>query len=68
MKKRLGTLWRFGKETAVRQVDRVLEHTCTGRVVSALTFFGVVFCQGLWIIVFLLLKDIFFTKIFLEMC
>ncbi len=64
MKERLNRLWKYGKETAVRQADRALEHTCAGRVVSALTFIVVVFCLGLWITVFLLLKDQLFTQTF----
>lgn len=63
MKKRLNRLWKSGKETAASQADRALEHTCAGRVVSALTFIMIVFCLGLWITVFLLLKDKLFTQI-----
>jgi hypothetical protein len=63
MKKRMNTLWKFGKETAASQADRALEHTCAGRVVSALTFIVVVFCLGLWITGFLLLKDKLFPQI-----
>ena len=62
MKERLNRLWNYGKETAVRQADRALEHTCAGRVVSALTFIVVVLCLGLWITVFLLLKDHLFIQ------
>ena len=62
MKKRLNRLWKSGKETAVSQADRALEHTCAGRVVSALTFIVVVFSLGLWITFFLLLKDELFTQ------
>jgi hypothetical protein len=63
MKKRLNRLWKSGKETAASQADRALEHTSAGRVVSAMTFIVVVFCLGLWITVFLLLKDKLFTQI-----
>jgi hypothetical protein len=59
MKKKLNRLWKFGKETATSQADRALEHTCAGRVVSALTFIVVVFCLGLWITVFLVLNQYF---------
>jgi len=62
MRKRLTKLWKSGKKTAVSQADRALEHTCAGRVVSALTFIVVVFCLGLWITAFLLLKDQLFTQ------
>ncbi len=64
MKKRLNRLWKSGKETAASQADRALAHTCAGRVVSALTFIVVVFCLGLWITVFILLKDELFTQTF----
>ena len=57
MMKRLNRLWTSSKETAASQADRALEHTCAGRVISALTFIVVVICLGLWITVFLLLKD-----------
>jgi hypothetical protein len=59
MKTRLNRLWRSGKEIATSQADRALEHTCAGRVVSALTFIVVVLCLGLWITVFLLLNQYF---------
>jgi hypothetical protein len=62
MKTRLNRLWRSGKEIATSQADRALEHTCAGRVVSALAFIVVVFCLGLWITVFLLLKDQLFLQ------
>jgi hypothetical protein len=64
MKSRLIKLWNSGKQTATTQADRALEHTCAGRVVSALTFIVVVFCLGLWITGFLLLNDRLFPKIF----
>jgi hypothetical protein len=62
MKKQLTRLWKSGKKTAASQADRALEHTCAGRIVSALTFIVVLFCLGLWITVFLLLKDQLFTQ------
>jgi hypothetical protein len=64
MRKRLNKLWKSGKETASSQADRALEHTCAGHVVSALTFIVDIFCLGLWITGFLLLKDKLFTQIF----
>jgi len=63
MRNHLGRLWKSGKQTAASQADRALEHTCAGRVVSALTFIVVVVCLGLWITVFILLKDQLFAKI-----
>jgi hypothetical protein len=64
MKKRLSRLWDSNKEVAASRADRALKHTCAGRVVSALTFIVVVFCLGMWITVFLLLKDQLFEKAF----
>lgn len=55
-------MWNSGKETAATHADRALEHSCAGRVVSALTFIVVVFCLGMWITAFILLKDQLFTK------
>lgn len=57
MKERLNRLWNSSKETAASQADRALEHSCAGRVINALTFIVVVSSLGLWITVFLLLKD-----------
>ncbi|HEX7395617.1 MAG TPA: hypothetical protein VF313_11875 [Anaerolineaceae bacterium] len=39
-----------------------MEHTCAGRVVSVLTFSVILFNLGLWITVFLLLKDQLFMQ------
>jgi hypothetical protein len=63
LKNLFGRLWKSGKETAISQADRALEHTCAGRVVSALTFIVVVFCLGVWITGFLLLKDELFAEV-----
>src|SRR3990172_10132567 len=62
MKKRLKGLWKSSKETAVTQADRALAHSCAGRVVNALTFIVIIFCLGLWITAFILLKDMLFTE------
>jgi hypothetical protein len=63
LKNLFGRLWKSGKETAISQADRALEHTCAGRVVSALTFIVVIFCLGVWITGFLLLKDELFVEV-----
>jgi hypothetical protein len=52
-------MWKSGKKIAASQTDRALEHTCAGRVVSALTFIVVVLCLGLWITIFLLVNQYF---------
>ena len=62
MKKRLNSLWNSSKHIAASQAERALEHTCAGRIVSALTFIVVVFCLGMWITVFILLKDQLFSQ------
>jgi hypothetical protein len=64
MKAKLIELWNSGKQTATTQADWALEHTCAGRVVSALTFVVVIFCLGVWITGFLLLNDRLFPQIF----
>jgi hypothetical protein len=43
------------------QNDPVLEHSCAGRILSALTLIVVIVCLGLWITAFLLLKDRLFA-------
>jgi hypothetical protein len=58
----LNRWWKSSKETATSQTNRALEHTCAGRVISALTFIIVLFCLGMWITGFLLLKDQLFAQ------
>jgi hypothetical protein len=62
MKDRFKGLWKTGRETAASQADRALEHTCAGRVISALTFIVVIICLGLWITIFVVLKDQLLTQ------
>jgi len=62
LKKLLNKIWISGRKTAASQADRALEHSCAGRVVSAITFIVVVFCLGLWITFFLLLREKMFTQ------
>ena len=57
-------LWKSAKATISGQNDPVLERSCAGRITSALTFFVVIICLGLWITVFLVLKDRIFTETF----
>jgi len=64
MRKRLKKLWDSGKEVTLSRADQALKHTCAGRVVSALTFIVVVSCLGMWITLFLLLKDRLLTQAF----
>ena len=61
MKDRFIRLWKSGKATLGSQNDPVLERSWAGRIVSALTLIIVIICLGLWITVFLLLKDRLFT-------
>ncbi len=62
MKQRLIMMWKSGRQSAATQADRALEHTCAGRVVSALTFIVVVFCLGLWIAAFFLFRNQLFAQ------
>jgi len=62
IKDRFTGLWKFGRRTVTSQADRALEHSCLGRIISALTFIVVIFCLGLWITAFILLKDQLFTE------
>ena len=62
MKDRFIRLWKSGKATINSQSDRVLERSCAGRIVSALTFIVIIICLALWITAFLLLKDRLFTE------
>jgi hypothetical protein len=57
MIERLKKIWKSGKGITASQADRALEHTCVGRVVSALTFLVIIICLGLWIGFFLVLND-----------
>jgi len=62
MRIQLQRLWESGKESVASQADQALEQPCAGRVVSALAFIVVILCIGLWITVFLILKDRLFTQ------
>jgi hypothetical protein len=62
MNDRLKKFWKSGKGTTASQADRALEHTCAGRVVSALTFIVIIICLGLWIGFFLALNDQLLTQ------
>jgi hypothetical protein len=48
---------RLGLGVGFSQPDWALKRSCAGRIVNALTFIVVIFCLGLWITTFLLLKD-----------
>jgi hypothetical protein len=62
MKGRFKGLWKAGRGTAASQADWALEHTCAGRVISALTFIVVIICLGLWIALFVVFKDQLLTQ------
>ena len=57
MKGQFRRLWESGKEAFTTQADRALERTCAGRLINTMAFVVVIFCLGLWITAFLLLKD-----------
>ena len=62
MKERFIHFWNSIKAPLNVQNNPELEHSFTGRIVSALTFIIVILCLALWITVFLLLKDLLFIK------
>lgn len=47
----------FGKTSDLDQLDPELKRTCLGRAASISTFVFIIFCVGVWITGFLLLKD-----------
>jgi hypothetical protein len=57
-------LWKYGKTTFGSLSDPGLDHSCAIRILNALTFIIVITCLGLWITVFLLMKDRLFTGTF----
>jgi hypothetical protein len=61
MKNRFIRLWKSGKASMDNSIDPALDRSCAGRLVSALTFIVTIVCLGLWITVFLLLKDRLFS-------
>ena len=62
MKKSIRRLRRMGTSTMNGQIDQGLQHSCAGRILNALTFIIVIICLGLWITIFLLMKDRLFTQ------
>ncbi len=62
IKNHFSGLWKSGKQTVANQTDRALEHSCLGRIISALTFIVVIICLGLWITAFILLRDRLFAE------
>jgi hypothetical protein len=62
MKKSFIRLWRSGTSTMDSQADPGLERSCAGRILNALNFIIVIACLGLWITIFLLIKDRLFTE------
>jgi hypothetical protein len=61
MKNRFIQLWKSGKVVIRAENLPGMEHSCAGRILSSLTFIVIIFCLGLWITAFLLLKDRLFT-------
>jgi hypothetical protein len=61
MKNRLTQWLRSDQPTPGGQEYPEVSRSCTGRILSALTFIVIIICLGLWITAFLLLKDRFFT-------
>jgi len=59
--KRFIQMTKSGKVTLIYPHDPVLERSCGGRIIRALTFISIIVCLGLWITAFVLLKDQVFT-------
>ena len=64
MKDWINQFRKLGFRAASNQTDWSLEKSCTGRIISALTFIVIIICLGLWISAFLLLKDRLSTEMF----
>ena len=47
----------FGKQNPTNQAEQELMNTRAGRMVSVMTFIVIIGCLGLWITLFLLVKD-----------
>ena len=52
----------FGKQNPTNQAEQELMNTCAGRMVSVMTFIVIIGCLGLWITLFLLVKDLLSTQ------
>jgi hypothetical protein len=61
MHRRFLQFWRSGKSLFVSRNDPGFEHSCIGRIINALSFIAVIFFLGLWITIFLSLKDKLFS-------
>jgi hypothetical protein len=62
MNNRFNQFWMKGVESISSQNDPELERSCTGRIVRALTFITIIIFLGLWITVFLVVKERFGTE------
>jgi hypothetical protein len=57
MKNHFLHIWNSAKKAIVGQDLPTLDHSCAGRILSAVTFITIIVSLGLWITAFLLLKD-----------
>jgi hypothetical protein len=62
MKNRFIQLWKSIKAALRAEKFPGMERSCAGRITSSITFIIIIFCLGLWITAFLLLKDRLFTE------
>lgn len=63
MKNRLTQWWTSDQPATGGQEYPEMARSCTGRILSALTFIAIIIFLGLWITVFLLLKDRLFVDV-----
>jgi hypothetical protein len=57
MKEQLNSRMKTVKKKMINQKDKVLGHPYAGRVINAITYILVVICLGIWIAIFLVVKN-----------
>jgi len=57
MKSFFNRLWRAGIPNPTDQTERELMNTCAGRMVSVMTFIGMIGCLGMWVALFVLVMN-----------
>jgi len=61
MKSYFARLWKSSQETIQGESDPISNRSCGTRLLNSMTFTIVILCLGLWITIFLLIKDSLFT-------
>jgi hypothetical protein len=62
MNNRFIQLWKSIKSALRTEKFPGMERSCAGRITNSITFITIIFCLGLWITAFLLLKDRLFAE------